>query len=272
MRRMRDEHGAVTGQERRQIQGVLKRKKTADRCAVVPKELQGSFGGLLTRGAPAKCSSLLVVPAHAHAHTHECTQFRTHAHTHDHAHALMHECVSVIVRVCMCAKLRALMRVRVSVRRHYQQATTLRRRPARQQATKRPLQLFWHHRTPVSSFLALQHTLNLPSLLTRHRTMLVTHPSQNVATRQASLTTGTVLSPWRTGAQENTALRAHLVGTEPGLHHLGSQQELWKPENTREPTGDHFIYGNLTKTGGKTGTQGRPIGNKRPEMQRIIAL
>ena len=27
----------------------------------------------------------------------------------------MHECVSVIVRVCMCAKLRALMRVRVSV-------------------------------------------------------------------------------------------------------------------------------------------------------------
>jgi len=31
------------------------------------------------------------------------------------SHALMHECVSVIVRVCMCAKLRALMRVRVSV-------------------------------------------------------------------------------------------------------------------------------------------------------------
>ena len=46
LRRMRDEHGAVTDQERRQIQGVLKRKKTADRCAVVPKELQGSFGGL----------------------------------------------------------------------------------------------------------------------------------------------------------------------------------------------------------------------------------
>ena len=56
------------------------------------------------------------------------------------------------------------------------------------QATKRPLQVFWHHRTPVSSFLALQHTLNLPSLLIRHNTMLVTHPSQNVATRQASLT------------------------------------------------------------------------------------
>ena len=31
------------------------------------------------------------------------------------SHALMHECVSVIVRVCMCAKLCALMRVRVSV-------------------------------------------------------------------------------------------------------------------------------------------------------------
>ena len=31
------------------------------------------------------------------------------------SHALVHECVSVIVRVCMCAKLRALMRVRVSV-------------------------------------------------------------------------------------------------------------------------------------------------------------
>ena len=46
LRRMRDEHGAVTDKERRQIQGVLKRKKTADRCAVVPKELQGSFGGL----------------------------------------------------------------------------------------------------------------------------------------------------------------------------------------------------------------------------------
>ena len=46
LRRMRDEHGAVTDQERRQIQGVLKRKKTADRCAVVPKDLQGSFGGL----------------------------------------------------------------------------------------------------------------------------------------------------------------------------------------------------------------------------------
>ena len=46
MRRMRDEHGAVTQTERRQIQGVLKRQRIAERCAVVPKELQGSFGGL----------------------------------------------------------------------------------------------------------------------------------------------------------------------------------------------------------------------------------
>ena len=46
MRRMRDQHGAVTKTESQQILGVLKRQRTADRCAVVPKELQGSFGGL----------------------------------------------------------------------------------------------------------------------------------------------------------------------------------------------------------------------------------
>jgi len=55
------------------------------------------------------------------------------------------------------------------------------------QATKTPAALLAPPHTG-QSFLTLQHTLNLPSLLIRHRTMLVTHPSQNVATRQASLT------------------------------------------------------------------------------------
>jgi hypothetical protein len=46
VKRMRTEHGAFTATERSKIQGLMKREKLKERSAVVPRGMQGTFGGL----------------------------------------------------------------------------------------------------------------------------------------------------------------------------------------------------------------------------------
>ena len=46
VKRMRTEHGAFTATERSKMQGLIKREKLKYRSAVVPKGMQGTFGGL----------------------------------------------------------------------------------------------------------------------------------------------------------------------------------------------------------------------------------
>ena len=49
--------------------------------------------------------------------------------------------------------------------------------------------------------------------------------------------------------------------TGPGQTAWGHNGTCGNPINTREPSGDRLMHGNPSKTGEKTGTQGRPRGN-----------
>ena len=52
-----------------------------------------------------------------------------------------------------------------------------------------------------------------------------------------------------------------LLRWNPGQTAWGHNGTCGNPINTREPSGDRAIHGNPSKTGEKTGTQGRPRGN-----------
>ena len=63
-----------------------------------------------------------------------------------------------------------------------------------------------------------------------------------------------------------------LLRWNPGQTDWGHNGTCGNPINTREPSGDRLMHGNPSKTGEKTGTQGRPRGNPGQTFHPGLAL
>jgi hypothetical protein len=96
----------------------------------------------------------------------------------------------------------------------------------------------------------------------RHRKLTTSSRRTLLQTRKACSTRRDRMSSvWAKGKGPRLFAHRPQIWRNPGQTDWVSMGTQGNPRNTREPREHHLLHGNLTKTGGKTGTQGRPRGN-----------